>query len=565
MDGMEDRKPHPSRWFAWTLGLLTIIVVLVASLIAWTNRVQLFVIPAAWKEVLRLEPGKDLDRALARLIALQDKAYRPGHEYHLEKVRARGGRTMYFLCWGNDPQAMKQVLQRDGTLHDQHLEQIHLLLDERGRIVESELPVFEGHVGGWRHSIVRNESIDHDELRTDDCFGCGYPKKFSFDDLGFVPEGTIRTGNLEVPVCEWPNRPPEPDRERISRYLHSPRKGDVHRALTLIENSLPKSADLIRPLLSNPDREIRARAVALMTAAVEMADDIVPFLSDKDPIIRLTAAEAIHGKKGWVQQIRKLTDDPDRDVALGAHQLLCEARNLEIARSSFLHLVELDAVDWGFDLRRMATAALSEPMVLMLERQTAHREIEGSGILPGLTKIAEEYPPELLQPFTARLVNLYRQMEKQEMESPAQALAGIIARIDDPVAEAFIEKLLSLPVTDQFEAPDWLLNPLLERSAPCRSAKIIQVLEGLPESIQNPGPMILAKWKVPGACERLLRQAKEDGGLSSTFWHWAPDSLLRAAKALGDEFNREADSILESREEERKILEEHEKAGDEDD
>ena len=557
-------RPRRPRWIAWTLGLLSIIVVLGTSFIAWVNRVQLFVIPAAWKEVLKLEPGKDRDRALARLIALQDPAYLPGQDYRMEKVRAREGRTIFFLCWDNDPNARTSVPRQNG-FPTEEFDHIHLLLDDRGRVIESLLPVFNGHGVRVSESVVRSESGDHDIIRASICRGGEtgpYQEIFSVDELGFVPEGLVRPGNLEIPVCGSPQKPTEPDRERITRFIRSPRKGDAHRALSLIEYSLPKSADLIRPLLSRPEPGIRARAVAVLGAAVETADDLITFLGDKEPLVRLTAAESIQGKKGWVRHTQRLTEDGNRDVALGAHRLLCQSSNLEIARASFLFLAKNQAVRWwDFELRRLATTECSEPLVIWLEQNVVRSWTEERGIQT-FDSVEEQFPPEFLQPFLPRLIRLFRQMEG--LSGPRDQLARLIVRIDDPRAEAFLAEVLAQAPTDDFK-PQEVLEPLLKRSTPLRTSEALQALEKIAQTPDNRALMILCQWKAAGACERLLLLAKEKGVefIDFELWEHAPDSFLDAAMALGEEFKKRVEEIRASRTENRKMLEDLEKAREE--
>ena len=73
------KRAVPRFFFLWLLGAWALAAVFAAAVILWTHRVELFVIPRAWKEVLELraqiegEGGakiqEDLDRAVHRLIA----------------------------------------------------------------------------------------------------------------------------------------------------------------------------------------------------------------------------------------------------------------------------------------------------------------------------------------------------------------------------------------------------------------------------------------------------------------------------------------------------------------
>ncbi len=432
--------PFLARPLVWVLGGTAAATVFAAAAVLWTFRVDLFEIPAAWKTALELQPFRGIDgrfeRAMDRLLTLQRPGYRGGSLYGLDKVKGIDGNTYYFLACFNDSRK-DALLPRRSTRKEYR--SIHLILDRRGRLVDSLLPVFDGYEdwdrqeewkGRDRWVITRRDSKWRGQRSNSEGFGASISESeaFSIDDHGWVPEGMVLGTLFGPPVSELPEKTEEIARPLVQTLLASPRKGDLFRALYLLEKAMPASTADVQPLLSHGDPEIRARAIAVFTADRTKASEAIRFLQDPDARVRVTAAHAVQGAPGWTEAVGKLTEDPDRDVRLAVHRILCDSPQTEVAQASFLELVRARIGDAAhLSASRLGTAASAKEYLDWMEEVLKKGWSEKDGVFD-MPEVLAGFPPEALRPLADRiLVLLYGE---QKIEGLKHGLRKVLAKID---------------------------------------------------------------------------------------------------------------------------------------
>lgn len=537
----------------WCTGLAAFLI----GLWVWKYRLELFFIPAAFREVLReqalieareSEPegsrsGREgLDRAVSRLVALKRPGFPGARGSRMEKLRTRENGTAYFIC-SYDERPI------DPGAGAEYVEYVHLLLDHRGRLISSDPAVFEKHKGNLYHGVKAGAADGFDVVLSGSS-GCvihegDYNGALSVDAHGWVPQGGVDM-DLLVSFSQSIHEPVPPDRGKIVRLLSSPRLGDLFRALHLMERSSPLALDLAVPLLSRADPWLRARAAAVIGTDPARKPALAGLLDDPDPRVRASAAHAVEGGRGWERLVLPLTDDADPRVAREAHALLLRGRDRRQARASYLHLLlRRDAAVTRLNPREftprkdLSSPQAAEALLAWLEDELdpGWKEGDGESLVDDQLHILRG---EDILPLAPRLIAFYRRMERAQ--GPRGDIAAALAGLTDARAEGLIAGVLSIPGGDGW-GPRAVREPGSGSRARGDSSRTLRGLRGRPGSqgLPDPGPLRSARRHgappreaegPPEPVDRGLRLGRPHPGWPAQ----APESAQRgmAGKGGGD-------------------------------
>ncbi|MBI4604813.1 MAG: hypothetical protein HY721_22855, partial [Planctomycetes bacterium] len=273
--------------------------VAVAGALVYSMRVELFVVPARWREVKRAmeaEDGEALQPALRDLLRAQVPGLSPDGEgdVMLRGFKPSGGGELYLVgYWREEARELFLFL-------------FLFLLDARGRVAGGRAPV----------EMPERVWIDQEDFASD-----GWVKAVLHEPThrffyrpspdGLVPHGFLLRGPAEdqspestlvplstavsIPARIWllRDRRPPPSPERARKLLSGRRAIDLYRGLEEAERLGPAGAALALPLLEHPDPDLRARAAAVCGNDPERGAALRPLLEDPAKQVRLAAALAL--------------------------------------------------------------------------------------------------------------------------------------------------------------------------------------------------------------------------------------------------------------------------------
>jgi hypothetical protein len=504
-----------------------------AGTVVYLRRVELFILPRLWREVVEMHarsepwepldwralPNIELDEALRRLWTLQRPRGREEAEdasaFGLKRLWAEGGREAWVF------------LKREGSSGPLEL----VLLDARGRLVGEPLVVSLPDAG---ISVVSGQD-EQDLLALESSESELFLALYSVDGRGLVPRGWgIREDGATLEFAgfstRWIRRPEraaswifvpaalspktrhwlELDRRpplaaaALGRLLASPARGDLFRALHEIERQGPRLVHLALPLLEHDDPQLRARAAAVAGNDPSRSAAILPLLEDAAVEVRLAAGCA-------------LLNAPDPEAARRALALLLAERCLAVYYPALCFEVA----------RALSPEAARQVLAWARDPSSAHP-------LALEARFTRAFRAEHLRPLVPDILAARGEIEESlaaapddvqdngELRAELAVLAEWLVRAEDERADAaLLGDLRRWIGGEERVAAGAILGALLERRAPLRAPGATEALEQLAAGgVETPhldgdlireASLLLAWWEAPGALERIAAGLRDPG------------------------------------------------------
>jgi hypothetical protein len=240
-----------------------------------------------------------------------------------------------------------------------------------------------------------------------------------------------------------------------------------------------------------------------------------------------------------------LVSDPASQVRTAARFALLRSAEVEAARMAFLDLLRerndyLDDAD--FDHRRLLCTEVAEVLLAeLVEEDYAPerfwRALRAEDLRPLLPRIEELWPKPVERGFVPAGPGQLR-----------KALAFWLVRVGEPRVDRLLVEAIRRECPDELEwesLADEILAALLDRSEPLAGDGALEtVLRSAETAIRAergiPAHLVLLRWKVPGAAEKLLARLREPDNdwLDPMFAQWkehVPSRLLPALESLAAE------------------------------
>jgi hypothetical protein len=513
------------------------------------HRVELFVLPARLREVLRLhalceeerhalneEAGKlnparsaddlkksfyqhkeQLSRALQQLVRVQRPDFESAGFRAIEPMRTEEGSQAYVIKYAVEGGQLGETDLVTGLRI--------IAVDARGRLRGEaySAPPWPGALCFVQHCAVETKENRPDTLMIGGSPACS----FTMDSSGLVPRGAllqtcfpggpsesaprISSGNYADAQLWFESlHDPSPPSESTASLVASTRIGDLFRALQQIERAGPGASRMGLPLLVHPDPDLRARAAAVVGNDERLWADLLPLASDPAPQVKAAARFA-----------------------------LLRAQDERVARKVFLELLRERAEgleEVRFDHRRLLSAEVAATILDIFEEERTSSY--------GANRFWKDLRADDLRPLGGRIENLWRKRGQLSNSSLEAILARWLVLIDDPGLDPLLTRALEAEMGEPRGISGSILEALLDRPRPLAGQDAVRIIlrgaeEAFPERDAILHYFVLIKWKVTGAEEKLLAKLRDPENRwlydERVFDDHLPRELLPALKALAAE------------------------------
>lgn len=531
----------------------------------WIYRVELIWIPRYWSEVQKFRSLRDryprcvlektgpegldaLELAASRLIRLQRPGFTGGRGFVFKPLRTHEGKTAWAASFFELAVPFDNASEENEPITHffcDCIEQNFLVLDSRGRLLDGPFKLLvhtDSHGEPEPYQIDTLPEENCDLLRVPvltHCFQCSRITEwdeFSVDRAGLVHRGLSSRDALTAPTCsQREERDLAIDRDRFLRWLESDQRGDLYRALNLLERRVDEFLPLARPLLHHADPRLRARALAVLGRDPRLKADAIALLKDPAPRVRFAAIHAASGCQGWEEAVLALIDDPDYLVVLAADRELVSSRRAAFSEEAVLRLLEKRDPSAAFQSYcRFATVRVAGAIIERLEENAW----QGQHNLTA--ELDAHFGPAALRPFVKRMISLYREHELRG--SLDVNLASSLARLDDAEGDAALLATLSRHGFDDETFSNAVLGAWAGRDTPPENRSVVLFLRRLLECVgpKNAAPqgdchikaaLLLFRYDPQSSLDSLLPRLKGEAGLLDK---WVDDAehLSEAALAV---------------------------------
>jgi hypothetical protein len=458
------------------------------------------------------------DVAFSRLVKLQRPDFLGGTDVLLFPLRGRHGKTTFAAVYEPMENDFESPVGEDEpeSVYFCNCKDFHvLIIDRSGNVLGDSAREIV-----WMEDepirVVSRGSYDVLQLRSDNrCRACdalqARPwKEFSVDRAGLVAHGLVATDVPGAPVC-IPRRRDEPSRlpsHELGELLGSGSAAGAHRVLTDVEHGAPEDAILVEPLLHHEEALVRARAVVIASRVPGLREQVLSLIDDPDPGVRAGVIIAARNSPGWEDSLLPVTGDHDAALASRARLELAHSLDPVYARPALLRLVrDRDRAAMFRHHRSVANGELADALLDWFSEPVGWNGVRGEiG-----SKLHDAYSRDDLLERVDRIIDLFT---KHVLEEDGDALIDVLARLDDPRADAALIAELGRPGS---RSVSHIVSMLYERGTPVRAAAARKVLAGL---LQENTPCDRASCKEEAAV--LLVQLGWGGGL-----RWLIENLER--------------------------------------